>query len=186
MKITIVTSNKNKFQEISHVLAHSGIKCEMKNLQMQELGQTLEEVAASKARQAYSKFKRPVIVDDTGIFFKAYRNFPGMYAKRIYLSIGLGGLLKLLEGKTRSAYFKTTVAYCNGRQVHVFCGELHGKIEKRIHAKSPRKKFPYERIFIPNGSGVPLSMLSLDKKAKISHRAIATQKLARWLKRQIR
>ena len=43
---------------------------------------SLEEVAQAKAEQAFEQLKKPVIVEDTGVFFEAYSNFSGQIAKR--------------------------------------------------------------------------------------------------------
>lgn len=180
-RLIVVTGNKDKFREISLVLKEFGIEPVMKGIKLDEVGDTLEEVAMRKVNEAYGKLRRPLIVDDTGIFFKAYRNFPGIYAKRIYLGIGFQGLLKLLENKSREAYFRSVVCYCDGK-CRIFSGELHGSIQRKVYRdKFSRGKFPYERIFIPEGMKKPISLMPLQKKIKFSHRAIAVRKFARWL-----
>ena len=184
MKLVVVTSNQDKSNEIKAVLSEFDIKAVMKNIELSEIGDTIEEVALNKAKEAYRKIRKPLIVDDTGIFFRAYKNFPGIYAKRVYLSIGFEGLLKLLEGKTRKAYFKSAICFYDGRY-KTFSGKLNGTIQKDIHRdRFAREKFPYDRIFVPDGSDRPISLLSLSKKIEFSHRAVAVRKFARWFIRQ--
>ncbi len=180
MKLVVVTGNKDKFKEISLVLKQFGINSVMRDMELYETGDTLEEIAMNKAKEAFKRIRKPLIVDDTGIFFSAYKNFPGIYAKRIYLSIGFEGLLKLLKGKTRKAYFKSAVCYFDGKS-KTFSGKLYGTIQKKIHSdRFSREKFPYDRIFIPDGFDKPISLMPLDKKIEFSHRAIAVRKFARW------
>ena len=38
----------------------------------------LKQIAEYNAKFFYEKFNKPVMVDDTGVFFKAYDNFPGI------------------------------------------------------------------------------------------------------------
>ncbi len=180
MKLFVVTGNKDKFKEISLVLKQYGIEHVMKNIELDEIGNTLEEIAMNKAKEAYRKIRKPLIVDDTGIFFKAYRNFPGIHAKRIYLSIGFEGLLKLLKNRTKKACFKSIICYCDGK-CRIFSGELRGNIQNKIHFdKFSRERFPYDRIFIPDGFDKPISLMPLNKKIEFSHRAKAVRKFARW------
>jgi len=184
--VLIVTSNEDKFKEISMVLNEFSIKAKRINLDFPEHGENIEGVAENKAKEAFRKVKKPLIVEDTGIFFSAYKDFPGGYAKRIYKSLGLTGLIKLLENKSRKAYFQTVICYYDGKRTKTFSGKLHGTIVKKIHTdKFLRQKFPYDRIFIENKYKKPVSLLTLEEKIKISHRAKAAEKFARWLKDSI-
>jgi XTP/dITP diphosphohydrolase len=181
MKLFVVTANRDKFKEISLVLRQFGINSVMRDIELHETGDTLEEISMNKAKEAYRKIKKPLIVDDTGIFFKAYRNFPGIYARRIYLGIGFEGLLKLLKDKSRGAYYKSVVCFYDGKHGKIFSGKLNGTIQKKIYKdKFSREKFPYDRIFVPDGFDKPISLMPLHKKIEFSHRAAAVRKFARW------
>ena len=184
--VLVVTSNEDKFKEISLVLNKSDIKTKRINLDFPEYGENIEEVAKNKAKEAFKRVRKPLIVEDTAILFTAYKDFPGNYAKRIYKSLGLTGLIKLLENKSRKAYFQTVICYYDGKRTKTFSGKLHGTIVKKIHTdKFLRQKFPYDRIFIENKYKKPVSLLTLEEKIKISHRAKAAEKFARWLKDSI-
>jgi len=184
MKLYFVTGNKHKVREIREMLAPLGIKIIQKKLEIIEpdFG-SLEKVAESKAMQALDKIKKPLIVEDTGIYFKAYKNFPGALAKRVWMEIGFDGLFRLLKGKNRKAYFKSTICYIAPRKKpKLFSGELHGRIIDWV--KSPRAdRLPYEKIFIPNGMRKVVVDLNLEEKNKISHRAKATKKFADYLEK---
>ncbi|RLJ00416.1 MAG: non-canonical purine NTP pyrophosphatase [Candidatus Aenigmatarchaeota archaeon] len=181
MEVIVVSGNRNKFEEIRLVLREYRIKCVHRNLELVERGRCLEEIAKNKATEAWKIIKKPLIVDDTGIFFVACRNFPGVHARRVYEEIGLAGLLDKLKGKGRDAYFKTVLVFTDGNIVRSFEGELKGVIADKA-AKISRKHFPYEAIFIPAGYKKPLSALSLKEKIAISHRAIAVRKFAQFYK----
>ena len=179
--ILVVTSNEDKFKEISLVLNKQKIKTKRIDLDFPEYGENIQEVAKNKAKEAFKRVKKPLLVEDTAIFFNAYKDFPGIYAKRIYKSLGLIGLIKLLENKSRKAYFQTVICYFDGKRTKTFSGKLHGTIVKEIHTdKFRREKFPYDRIFIENKYKKPVSLLHMEEKIKISHRAIAAKKFARW------
>ena len=181
MPVIIATTNKSKYEEISAVLKTLGISSEMAHVECDERGETLEEIAREKARQAYVKIKKPLITEDTGIFFSAYENFPGARAKRVFLDIGFDGILKKLEGKKRDATVRTVICYTNGKQEKLFAGEMQGRIAE-MPAGNADANVPYEKIFILQGGNVPLSFVSREEKNKISHRGQATRKFAEWFR----
>jgi len=180
-----VSTNKHKFDEICAILAKHKIKLLWKELELQEReGLTLEEIAIEKAKQAFAKLKKPLIVEDTGIFFEGFINFPGAKAKRVYERLGFKGLLGLASKKSKKAYFKTAICFTDGKQYKLFLGILKGKIADRVYCKN-KDVMPYEKIFVPAGFNKPLCMLSRAKKNEISHRAKAAEKFAKWLKKNI-
>lgn len=179
MKINVVTTNKDKYEEIANILKLNGIESEQLSLEMIELGDTLEEITTSKAKQAFEKAKEPVLVDDTGMFFNAYNNFPGIFAKRMYKSLGFEGLFKLLENKDRSAMFSSVVCFYDGKEFHHFRGDMHGHIDTKVNQRS-YEQFPYDSIFVPLGRK-PLCEISIQDRKDISHRSIAVAKFCKWL-----
>lgn len=179
--ILFYTSNSRKFREVADVLAKSGIKATKRSIKFDERGDTIEQVVKNKARDAYTKVKKPLITEDTGVFFDAYKGFPGLYAKRIFDSIKYDGMLRLLDGKNRGAKFVTCICYTDGKLYKVFRGEWRGKIDTKVN-RHPNV-MAYERLFIPKGYDIPLCKVDRDEKNKISHRAKAAQRLADFLRR---
>ncbi|MBS3054700.1 MAG: non-canonical purine NTP pyrophosphatase [Candidatus Aenigmarchaeota archaeon] len=179
MKISVVTGNKDKYSEISSVLREYGIESEQAGLETDEKGGSLEEIAQLKAREAYSAIKKPLIVDDTGIFFTACDNFPGHKAKRVFQELGFDGIMKTLEGKPRDAEFRTVMCYIDASEMKLFHGEMKGRITENP-GHDARKGLPYERIFVPQGKDKIVSCMAADEKNRISHRALAARKFAEW------
>ncbi len=185
-KLIFVTSNKHKEREINTVLSAYGVQIKRKQLNIQEpdLG-SLEKVAEIKAKQAFEQLGVPLIVEDTGVYFNAYNEFPGLFAKRIFLGIGLSGLLKLLEGKKRTGYFKVAITYIWSKgKYKTFVGKLEGKFDKKIHNKNA-PVLPYEKLFIPKGKKLALAETPREEKNSFSHRAIATNKFGKWYKKNV-
>lgn len=185
MKIILVSSNPGKIQEIKLQLKKFGIKVIAKKMEVPEIrSDKLEEISKEKARIAAKKTNRPVIVDDTGFYFNAYKNFPGAYARFIFNAIGFNGILKLLKGESRNAYFKSVIAYCKPRgRPKIFSGICKGKITKNVK-KPIIPRLPYDSIFIPDDDRRTFSQMTKEEKAKYSHRAKAAEKFARWFIRQ--
>ncbi|MBI5035980.1 non-canonical purine NTP pyrophosphatase, partial [Candidatus Micrarchaeota archaeon] len=146
-KIFLVTTNEGKVIEAKGILKGVGVEhfpaevTEIKSISM-------EETITEKAKTAYSMVKKAVVVEDTGFFLDAYKDFPGTYTKFCVTLIGLGGFLKLLEGKKRGAKFVTMIALYDGKKTKVFKGEVKGRVSESIREPVP-KKLPFDAIFMP-------------------------------------
>ncbi len=180
MKLFFATGNKHKVQEINAVLGKK-IHLIQKKIELKEpKSSSIEFIAEKKAEQAFRKLKKPLIVEDTGVYFTALRNFPGTEPKRAFLKLGLNGLLKKLQGKKRTAFYKTVICFTDGKKKKIFSGKLHGKITEKVFLKE-KDVMAYEKIFVPKGKNKVLAFFSRKNKNKFSHRAKAAEKLKKFL-----
>src|SRR5919107_4870109 len=110
--ITFASTNKNKFLEIQSILSTRNISVIFSNIHLVEIqSDSLEEIAREKAKTAFAKVGRQVIVEDDGLFINSLGGFPGQYSSFVFRSIGNDGILKLLAGAAkRSAYFQSVIA----------------------------------------------------------------------------
>jgi XTP/dITP diphosphohydrolase len=180
-KIYLVTKNIHKVEEIKTIMKEFNIEVEqIADEKFESKDMDLKEVAEYNAKFFYEKYKKPVAIDDTGVFFKAYNDFPGSHPKLMFELLGYKGLLKLLENESKKAEFKTVVGYCDKNGIKVFEGILEGEIDSKVHDES-KDVLPYERIFLVNKK--PISAFSREEKNKISHRAVAFRKLGDYLRK---
>jgi XTP/dITP diphosphohydrolase len=137
---------------------------------------SLEEIAREKAKVAFAKVGRQVIVEDDGLFIDSLSGFPGQYSSFVFKTIGNDGILKLLAGSTkRSAYFLSMIAFYDGRILSISEGRVNGRITDRITEGG----WGYDPIFVPDGTD--LTFAELDKsKNEYSHRKRALEKFAQW------
>jgi len=173
--IFFASSNENKFSEARNILSKFGIKLEFLKSHLEEIqSDNMEEIAQHKANQAFSLCKRPVIIEDDGLFIRSLKGFPGSYSSFVFDTIGNKGILKLVP-KDRSAKFLSIIAYCEKKDdVMLFDGTVSGKISKKIHGT----RWGYDPIFIPEGETKTYSQLR--EKNVISHRYLALKKFANW------
>ncbi|MDD1671652.1 MAG: RdgB/HAM1 family non-canonical purine NTP pyrophosphatase [Methanomicrobiales archaeon] len=177
MRLAVVTGNPNKAKEVaaffSGKLEVDHIRLECPEFRHDDVG----EIAREKARFAYERLKVPLIVDDTAFSIDALQGFPGPYAAYVLNTIGIGGILTLMQGRPeRAAHFVTAIAYADDDGVLVFKGTLDGTIV------APRGTggFGYDPIF--EWEGHTLAELSLEVKSTISHRGRALAAFSGWLK----
>jgi len=180
--IYFVTSNKNKFKEAKEIFGNE-IKLKLAKIKLEEIqSDRLEDIAKHKAESAFEKLKKSLIVEDSGLFIKELRNFPGAYSSFILKTIGIEGILKLLEGsKNREAFYKCVAVYKDFKVTKLFIGKVFGKI-----SEVPRGSygFGFDPIFIPKGYEKTFGE-DFEIKNQVSHRAIAFRKLKNWLMKNI-
>jgi XTP/dITP diphosphohydrolase len=182
MRISFITTNKNKASEASAILKEFDIQVEHTNIDYPEDKEgTIQKLVTKAIKPLTEQLKKPVVIEDTGLFFDAYKNYPGLFAKTVYESIGFKGIQKLLENESRKAHFLLVVGYCEpGKGPVLFEGRLHGTIKENIfEAIDP--VFPYDTLFIPESFDKPICEMSMGEKNAISHRGKAFRKLGEYL-----
>jgi len=184
MEILFVTSNQSKFKEAECLLEKNNIAIKQIPMILQEIQTTEQEsIVLSKAKQAFALLKKPLIVDDTCLYLEQFSNFPGTLTKQVASDLGCKGILKLVEKKSRKAYFKTLVCYVDENETKIFEGITHGNISKQAN-EIKDQKMPINSIFIPKGAKKTNSELN-EKKEKFSHRIKALKKLSEYLGERI-
>lgn len=180
--ILFVSSNPGKILEIGKILKEYGMEMIAREMDVPEdKNKNQEEIAKEKARWTAEKTGEAVITEDAGLYFEAYENFPGINSRAVFDKIGYEGVLKKLEGKSRRAYFKSVIAYCEPkREPIIFIGICKGKIANRPIRETVHR-LPYDNIFIPDGDERAFSQMTKEEKAKYSHRAKAARAFAVWL-----
>ena len=182
MRLIFATGNRHKFRQMSGILAEFGIQLRRLGIELDETrGGSARQIALQKARQAFAAAKKPLIAEDTGVYFEAYRDFPGTMPKRVFEAIGFEGIFRLLKGKRRGARFECAICYMEAPgKCRFFEGKWNGSIAKKV-AKPKAHEMPYTKIFIPKGSKKTLAEIPEWERNLSSHRAIAGRKLGKWL-----
>lgn len=171
------TTNEHKLKEVSHILGYGLEKVHLELTEPQDM--SVENIAKTKALEAFEKVGQPVLVEDTGWYFEAWNGLPGAFAKFFMDTVGCQGILKMMANENnRRARVKTAVAYHDGKEVHLFVGELLGTVVAEERGDS---KFGFDRIFQPNGQTKTYGEMSLEEKNAISHRSLAVTQLKHFL-----
>jgi XTP/dITP diphosphohydrolase len=176
--ITFASSNQNKYLEVQLILSAQGISVDFSQIHLVELqSNSLEDIAREKAKSAFAKLNRPVIVEDDGLFIDCLGGFPGPYSSFVSKTIGNDGILKLLSGSTkRSGYFCSLIAFYNGKTLSISEGRVEGRISERIAGSGG---WGYDPIFVPSGTNLSFTELTKNKNA-YSHRKRALEQFAQW------
>lgn len=190
-KLVFATNNAHKLEEVAAIL---GEKIELFSLNdigchtdIPETATTLEGNALLKSSFIFKNYGLNCFADDTGLEVEALDGAPGVYSARYAGGEGhdsQANMLKLLrdlEGKeNRKAQFRTAISLILDGKEYLFEGVIKGEIIKEKRGDSG---FGYDPIFKPEGYDKTFAELGNDIKNKISHRALAVQKLCEFLQR---
>lgn len=191
MKIVIATNNQHKVEEYQKILKDFNIECySLKDLNIEcdveETGKTFKENSLIKANAVALKTKFIVLADDSGLLIDALPNLLGVYSHRFLKDesyfVKSKEILKLLKDKPRNAHFECCITLLNFKDHPLFFeGTCDGKIANDYKGENG---FGYDPIFIPNGYNLTMGEISEEEKNKISHRALACQKLIHYLNQE--
>ncbi len=197
MKIVFATNNKHKLQEIRAILGSDFEIVSLADIgcydEIPETGNTLEANAHQKAEYVFNHYHLSCFADDTGLEVDALNGAPGVHSARYAEGTdhdSEANMKKLLDelgdNTNRKARFRTVISlilteegYSSSYKEYLFDGEVKGHIAKEKHGN---KGFGYDPLFIPDGYDKSFAELGEDIKNKISHRARAVAKLAKFLK----
>jgi len=173
--ILFASSNEHKYEEAEKILAEFGIELEFFKTDLVEIqDESLSKIALQKALNAYEKCKKPVIVEDDGLFINSLSGFPGPYSSYVFKTIGNNGILKLIESN-RTAQFRAVIAFCDSsNEPTLFESSVTGTISKNIQDGG----WGYDPIFIPEKQNKTYAELA--DKNKLSHRYESLKKFATW------
>jgi len=169
-----VSSNIHKFKEAEAILDSFGISIQFFKLNLEEIqSNSIKEIALKKAQNAFSKCKKPLIIEDDGLYIDSLCGFPGPYSSYVHKTIGNQGILDLLK-KNRDAKFISNITYCDKNNLESFEGKLDGCISKSEKGTG----WGYDPIFIPKNTKKTFS--ELINKNNLSHRYKALKKFSNW------
>jgi len=173
--VLFVSSNTHKYEEAKKILAEFGIKLEFFKTDLVEIqDDSLSKIAPQKALNAYNKCKKPVIVEDDGLFIDSLSGFPGPFSSYVFKTIGNNGILKLIEDN-RGAEFVAIIAFCDSSNEPIlFESKVVGTISKNIQGEG----WGYDPIFIPENQNKTYAELT--DKNNLSHRYESLKKFANW------
>ena len=187
-KILFGTNNPHKLREIREIVGETYQVLSLADLgieqDVEETEDTLVGNAFLKARAFAAIAGLPCFSDDTGLEVDALDGRPGVYSARYAgparnADDNIDKLLAELTGKaTRSARFRTVIAFVNGEEEHSFDGVAEGEI---LTGRRGAGGFGYDPVFRPEGMEQSFAELSPEEKNRISHRGKAVRAFSTFL-----
>lgn len=177
----LITGNEQKILEFQAALKGTGIRFEVLRAEKPELRSDDPcEIVKVAAKTFSERLKKAVVVEDSGLFIEALKDFPGTCTKYVYERIGNKGILQLMKSvKNRRCWYKSAVGYCEpGKEPMCFLGSEEGRIAEK---EKGRGGWGQDPIFIPKGKSRTYG--ELRRKGDVNlFRKEAILKLLKYLK----
>jgi len=192
--LLIATHNAGKFEEFKALLEPLGISAvfgkDLNLVEPEETGKTFVENARIKAHSAMAATGLPALADDSGIEVDALDKAPGVYTAD-WAETGSGRDFQLAMEKThrlledRHASHPRTARFCCTLVLAWPDGDelvCEGKVEGRVvWPMRGAEGHGYDPIFQPDGYDITFGEMDRWEKNRISHRAVALDKLLKCL-----
>jgi inosine triphosphate pyrophosphatase len=153
--VVFITGSQSKADYLAKLIGFhiEHIKVDLDEIQSLDL----HEVVRHKLHQAYTKVKRPVLVEDVALEFVALGRLPGTFIKSFQEELSHEQLCRLLDGKSREAIARCVFGYFDGEDEVYFEGSMHGTVPE---APAGNGGYGWDPIFIPQGYAVTRAELS--------------------------
>ncbi len=190
-ELIFATHNTNKVREVMALLPEGFSIKSLGDInftdEIPETGTTLPQNALGKAYYTYIRTGKNCFAEDSGLEVDALNGEPGVYSARYAGEpkndqANIQKVLANLQGKPeRKARFRTVFYLIWNGTKWQFEGEVEGSI-----TESPRgtNGFGYDAVFQPVGHSQTFAEMPQEEKSRISHRAIALNKMIDFLKEQ--
>jgi len=201
MKFFLATGNRHKLEEVGAILlaVRPDIRVEGADAlggmpTVDENGASFLENARIKARALEHRAPEggSVLADDSGLCVDFLGGEPGGYSSR-YAGVGasdeantrlLLDRLRVVPIEQRTAHFRCVIVLLEpGGGEKVFDGRCHGRIAVEPSGKGG---FGYDPVFVPSGYDISFAQLPASEKNRISHRAVALNRLADWIQKEFK
>ena len=189
MELVFATGNRHKLQEAELILGSRIPELRLvphDGSDPVESGTSFLENALIKARAAFQATGKPAFADDSGISVEVMGGAPGIFSAiwsgtrsdQVNRDLLLSQLVDIpLEH--RQASFVCTIALVAAEGETSFTGIWSGSIGMKAAGQGG---FGYDPVFIPEGFEASAAELEPEVKSSFSHRALAMQQLADFLK----
>ena len=189
MKLVFATGNQHKVSEAQLILGSKIPKLEIishDGSEPVESGITFLDNALIKARAAHQATGQPAFADDSGLAVEVMGGAPGIFSAiwsgtrsdQVNRELLLEQLRDIPD-QHRAASFVCTIALVEADGETSFTGVWPGRI---AFAAAGENGFGYDPVFIPEGFEVTAAQLDAEVKSSFSHRAMAMQQMAEFLK----
>lgn len=191
MQVHFATNNSGKYNVLKDSMKEYGVEVVHFPIDLPEpRSDDLREIAREKVMFAYKKLNKPCIAVDSGFYVHSINGFPKAFVNFALQTIGVDGILKLVEGKHRTCEFRNCLAYMDGSisEPVYFESNVPGILSD--DKKGEVKDFHWSelsQVFIPDGCGKILAEMGYEeyhewrKKRKID--SFAT-KFAEWFSKR--
>ncbi len=182
-EVIFVTHNKGKIESAKKEL--KGVDFKIYNYELEEpRSDDIKYISKYKVMEAYKMVNKPCISLDCGFWIDELDGFPKAFVNFALDTIGIEGILKLMEEKSnRKCRFTECLSYYDGKEIHQFMGKHEGKLSYEVLGNDTQQKWSdLWYVFIPKGYSKTLAeMTSEERDKREKYESVqAMQEFAKW------
>ena len=186
MVIYFVSNNEKKLKEVIDIMSLQlpgsidirGFKYKLEEIQSEDS----QKIVRDKTLKAFYKVRRPLFVEQTGMYIEDFGNLPGGLTQIVFESITAEKFCEIFGNRSNTnAIAKTIIGYCDGKSIKTFEGSIRGKIASEPRGSS---SYHWDSVFIPEGYAETFAEMG-ELKNEISMRRKAVQAFTDYLKERV-
>lgn len=187
-EIVFVTHNKGKIASANKRL--DGVNFKVFEYELEEpRSDDIRYISKYKVMEAYKLVNKPCISLDCGFWIDELDGFPRAFVNFTLDTIGIEGILKLMEGKSnRDCRFTECLSYYDGKEVYQFMGKHEGTLSKVVLGNDTDKKWSdLWYIYKPSGYDKTLAQMSDEERDnRIKYDSVDSMgEFAKWYKANV-
>ena len=184
-QIVFVTHNKGKIASANK--RFEGVNFKVFEYDLEEpRSDDIKYISKYKVMEAYKLVKQPCISLDCGFWIDELNGFPRAFVNYSLDTIGINGILKLMEDKdNRNCRFTECLSYYDGKEIYQFMGKHEGTLSKNVMGNDTEKKWSdLWFVFKPAGYDKTLAqMTDEERKNRVKYKSVdAMGEFAKWYK----
>ena len=187
-EVIFVTHNKGKIESAKKYLKDVNFKVLEYELE-EPRSDDIKYISKYKVMEAYKIVNRPCISLDCGFWIDELNGFPRAFVNYSLDTIGIKGILKLMEGKeNRVCKFTECLSYYDGKELQQFMGKHEGTLSKQVLGNDTDKKWSdLWYIYEPYGYDKTLAQMTDEERVnRIKYKSIDSMKeFAKWYKNNL-
>ena len=190
-KIYFATTNIGKVSSLNSALEPYDIIAEHVDMDLPEpRSESLREIARSKVKYAYKEIGKPCVALDAGFYIDSLKGFPKTFVNPALNTIGIDGILKLVEDKGRECEFRDCLAYMDyGMEDPLyFESSTRGMLAEERRGKRKKNRWSdLHLVFIPDGKEKTIAEMTdeeHDEWRKQRGENRFSSKFAKWIYQQ--
>ena len=164
-EVIFVTHNKGKIESAKKYLKDVNFKVLEYELE-EPRSDDIKYISKYKDMEAYKIVNRPCISLDCGFWIDELNGFPRAFVNYSLDTIGIKGILKLMEGKeNRVCKFTECLSYYDGKELQQFMGKHEGTLSRKILGNDTDKKWSdLWYIYKPYGYDKTLAQMTEEER----------------------
>ena len=186
-EIVFVTHNRGKIASAQKVLKDVNVRIFEYDLD-EPRSDDVKFISKKKVMEAYDLVKTPCISMDSGFWIDALNGFPKAFVNFSLDTIGVDGILKLMEGKkNRSCRFVECLSFYDGKELYQFMGKHEGLIaESKLGNDTNKKWSDLWYIYKPKGYDKTFAQMTDEERDnRVRYDSVSSLDVfAEWYKNQ--